>query len=72
VSSPALAAQSARSQAVGRVLAPVDRIGFGISIRGVQLFVTLAEHLGLAALRRALGLGPLRGVRARRPLRRRP
>lgn len=64
----ALTAQNAPPQAVGSVLTLVNSIGFGISILSIQLFVTLAERHDLAALLPWLGLGPLLGVWALRPL----
>ena len=64
----ALTAQNAPPQAVGSVLTLVNSIGFGISIVSIQLFVTLAERHELAALLPWLGLGPLLGVWALRPL----
>jgi MFS family permease len=67
----ALTAQNAPPQAVGSVLTLVNSIGFGISIVSIQLFVTLAERHDLAALLPWLGLGPLLGVWALRPLWRR-
>ena len=64
----ALTAQNAPPQAVGSVLTLVNSIGFGISIVSIQLFVTLAERHDLATLLPWLGLGPLLGVWALRPL----
>jgi MFS family permease len=64
----ALTAQNAPPQAVGSVLTLVNSIGFGISILSIQLFVTLAERHALATLLPWLGLGPLLGVWALRPL----
>jgi len=64
----ALTAQNAPPQAVGSVLTLVNSIGFGISILSIQLFVTLAERHDLAVLLPWLGLGPLLGVWALRPL----
>ena len=64
----ALTAQNAPPLAVGSVLTLVNSIGFGISILSIQLFVTLAERHELAALLPWLGLGPLLGVWALRPL----
>jgi MFS family permease len=64
----ALTAQNAPPQAVGSVLTLVNSIGFGISIVSIQLFVTLAERHDLAALLPWMGLGPLLGVWALRPL----
>jgi hypothetical protein len=67
----ALTAQNAPPLAVGSVLTLVNSIGFGISILSIQLFVTLAERHDLATLLPWLGLGPLLGVWALRPLWRR-
>jgi MFS family permease len=64
----ALTAQNAPPQAVGSVLTLVNSIGFGISILSIQLFVTLAQRHELASLLPWLGLGPLLGVWALRPL----
>jgi MFS transporter, DHA1 family, inner membrane transport protein len=64
----ALTAQNAPPQAVGSVLTLVNSIGFGISVLSIQLFVTLAERHDLATLLPWLGLGPLLGVWALRPL----
>ncbi len=67
----ALTASNAPPQAVGSVLTLVNSIGFGISIVSIQLFVWLAESVPLAALLPWLGLGPVLGVLALRPLWRR-
>jgi MFS family permease len=67
----ALTATNAPPQAVGSVLTLVNSIGFAISIVSIQLFVTLAQHHELATLLPWLGLGPLLGVWALRPLWRR-
>jgi MFS transporter, DHA1 family, inner membrane transport protein len=64
----ALTAQNAPPQAVGSVLTLVNSIGFAISILSIQLFVTLAERHDMAVLLPWLGLGPLLGVWALRPL----
>ena len=64
----ALTATNAPPQAVGSVLTLVNSIGFAISIVSIQLFVTLAQHHELATLLPWLGLGPLLGVWALRPL----
>ena len=53
------------------MLTLVNSIGFGISIVSIQLFVWLAESVPLAALLPWLGLGPVLGVLALRPLWRR-
>jgi DHA1 family inner membrane transport protein len=64
----ALTATNAPPQAVGSVLTLVNSIGFGISIVSIQLFVMLAQRHELATLLPWLGLGPLLGVWALRPL----
>ena len=63
-----LTASNAPRQAVGSVLTLTNSIGFAISIISIQLFVTLAQSLPLAALLPWLGLGPLFGLWALRPL----
>ncbi len=67
----ALTAANAPPQAVGSVLTLTNSIGFGISIVSIQLFVMLAQRHELATLLPWLGLGPLLGVWALRPLWRR-
>ncbi len=67
----ALTAANAPPQAVGSVLTLVNSIGFGISIVSIQLFVSLAPALPLGMLLPWLGLGPLLGAWALRPLWRR-
>jgi len=67
----ALTATNAPPQAVGSVLTLVNSIGFGISIVSIQLFVILAQTQPLGTLLPWLGLGPLLGVWALRPLWRR-
>ncbi len=64
----ALTAQNAPPQAVGSVLTLVNSIGFGISIVSIQLFVMLSQTHALGTLLPWLGLGPLLGVWALRPL----
>jgi len=64
----ALTAANAPAQAVGSVLTLVNSIGFGISIVSIQLFVALAQDHDLASVLPWLGLGPLLGVWALRPL----
>jgi MFS family permease len=64
----ALTASNAPSQAVGSVLTLTNSIGFAISIVSIELFTTLAQHHVLGALLPWLGLGPLLGVLAMRPL----
>jgi MFS transporter, DHA1 family, inner membrane transport protein len=58
-------------QAVGSVLTLTNSIGFAISILSIQLFVGLAQTLPLATLLPWLGLGPVLGLLALRPLWRR-
>lgn len=64
----ALTATNAPPALVGSVLTLANSIGFAISIASIQLFVALAERLPLAQLLPWLGLGPLLGVLALRPL----
>jgi DHA1 family inner membrane transport protein len=64
----ALTARNAPSQAVGSVLTLTNSIGFAISIVSIELFTTLAQHHALGSLLPWLGLGPLLGVLAMRPL----
>jgi MFS transporter, DHA1 family, inner membrane transport protein len=68
----ALTAANAPPQAVGSVLTLVNSIGFAISIVSIQSFVTLAHSHDLATVLPWLGVGPLLGVWALRPLWRRP
>lgn len=63
-----LTAMNAPREAVGSVLTLTNSIGFGISVVSIQLFVTLAQSLPLATLLPWLGLGPLFGLWALRPL----
>ena len=67
----ALTAANAPRSAVGSVLTLVNSLGFAISIVSIQCFVTLAEHWPLSTLLPWLGLGPLLGLLALRPLLRR-
>lgn len=67
----ALTASNAPPQAVGSVLTLTNSLGFAISILSIQLFVTLAQRLPLDTLLPWLGLGPLLGLLALRPLWRR-
>jgi len=67
----ALTAQNAPPALVGSVLTLTNSIGFAISIVSIQLFVALAETVPLATLLPWLGLGPLLGLWALRPLLRR-
>ncbi len=64
----AFTASNAPSQAVGSVLTLTNSIGFAISIVSIELFTTLAQHHALGSLLPWLGLGPLLGVLAMRPL----
>ena len=64
----ALTAANAPLQAVGSVLTLANSIGFAISIASIQLFVTLAQTRPLGTLLPWLGLGPLLGLLALRPL----
>ena len=67
----ALTAGNAPRQAVGSVLTLTNSIGFAISIVSIELFVSLSQRHSLASLLPWLGLGPLLGVLAMRPLLRR-
>jgi hypothetical protein len=67
----ALTAQNAPPLAVGSVLTLTNSIGFAISILSIQLFVSLSQGQPLGSLLPWLGLGPLLGVWALRPLWRR-
>ena len=64
----ALTAGNAPAALVGSVLTLANSIGFAISIISIQLFVTLAEHWPLAHVLPWLGLGPVLGLMALRPL----
>jgi MFS family permease len=64
----ALTAGNAPPALVGSVLTLANSIGFAISIVSIELFVALAERASLAAVLPWLGLGPLLGVLALRPL----
>ena len=64
----ALTAGNAPAALVGSVLTLANSIGFAISIVSIQLFVTLAEHWPLANVLPWLGLGPVLGLIALRPL----
>jgi len=64
----ALTAGNAPPALVGSVLTLANSIGFAISILSIELFVALAERASLAAVLPWLGLGPLLGVLALRPL----
>ena len=64
----AITAGNAPPALVGSVLTLANSIGFAISILSIELFVALAERASLAAVLPWLGLGPLLGVLAMRPL----
>jgi MFS family permease len=63
-----LTASNAPPHAVGSVLTLTNCIGFGISIVSIELFTSLATSHDLASLLPWLGLGPLLGLWAMRPL----
>ncbi len=63
-----LTARNAPPQAVGSVLTFTNSLGFAISIISIEVFVRWQAHAGLAAVLPWLGLGPLLGVLALRPL----
>lgn len=64
----ALTAANAPPQAVGSVLTLTNSIGFALSIVSIQLFVALLPSVPLAQLLPWLGIGPLLGLFALRPL----
>ncbi len=64
----ALTANNAPPQAVGSVLTLSNSIGFAVSIVSIKLFTGLAQQHALGTLLPWLGLGPLLGVLALRPL----
>jgi predicted MFS family arabinose efflux permease len=64
----ALTATNAPPQAVGSVLTLTNSLGFAISIVSIQLFVALAQTVPLGSLLPWLGVGPVLGVWALRPL----
>jgi MFS transporter, DHA1 family, inner membrane transport protein len=64
----ALTAGNAPPALVGSVLTLANSIGFAVSIVSIQLFVLLAETVPLAWLLPGLGVGPLLGLWALRPL----
>ena len=64
----ALTAGFAPPALVGSVLTLANSIGFAISIVSIQLFVALAERWPLAGVLPWLGLGPVAGLLALRPL----
>lgn len=63
-----LTARNAPPAVQGSVLTLTNCIGFAISIVSIQLFVTLAQHHALATLLPWLGIGPVLGLLALRPL----
>lgn len=63
-----LTASNAPPHAVGSVLTLTNCIGFGISIVSIELFTNLAKWYDLSTLLPWLGLGPLLGIWAMRPL----
>ena len=66
-----LTASNAPPQAVGSVLTLTNCIGFGISIVSIELFTHLSSSYELANLLPWLGIGPLLGIWAMKPLWRR-
>jgi MFS family permease len=63
-----LTASNAPKHAVGSVLTLTNSIGFALSIISIELFTSLAQEKQLATLLPWLGLGPLLGIVAMRPL----
>jgi MFS family permease len=63
-----LTARNAPPVAQGSVLTLTNSIGFAISIVSIQLFVSLAQRIELAALLPWLAIGPALGLFALRPL----
>ena len=63
-----LTASNAPKHAVGSVLTLTNCIGFALSIVSIELFTSLAQQYQLSSLLPWLGLGPLLGVLAMRPL----
>ena len=63
-----LTASNAPKQAVGSVLTLTNCIGFALSIVSIELFTSLAQEHQLASLLPWLGIGPLLGIVAMRPL----
>ena len=55
-------------RAVGSVLTLTNCIGFALSIVSIELFTSLAQEHQLSSLLPWLGIGPLLGVLAMRPL----
>jgi len=64
----ALTAANAPPQAVGSVLTLSNSLGFALSIVSIQLFVSRLQSVPLAGLLPWLGLGPVLGLWALRPL----
>ncbi len=64
----ALTARNAPAHAVGSVLTLTNCLGFAISIASIELFVRWAAQAPLSQVLPWLGLGPLLGVLALRPL----
>ena len=63
-----LTASNAPKHAVGSVLTLTNCIGFAISIVSIELFISLAQAQQLASRLPWLGIGPLVGIIAMRPL----
>ena len=63
-----LTASNAPKHAVGSVLTLTNCIGFALSIVSIELFTSLAQEHQLSSLLPWLGIGPLLGVLAMRPL----
>lgn len=63
-----LTASNAPKHAVGSVLTLTNCIGFALSIVSIELFTSLAQQYSLDPLLPWLGLGPLLGIIAMRPL----
>jgi MFS family permease len=63
-----LTARNAAPALVGSVLTLSNSLGFAISILSIQLFVALAARYPLGAVLPWLGLGPVLGLLAMRPL----
>ena len=63
-----LTASNAPKHAVGSVLTLTNCMGFALSIVSIELFTSLAQEQQLASLLPWLGIGPLLGVLAMRPL----
>ena len=63
-----LTASNAPKHAVGSVLTLTNCMGFALSIVSIELFTSLSQEHQLASLLPWLGIGPLLGVLAMRPL----